>query len=355
MLSEKVSKEVLLKYQTDSGAFPASPNFEHYRYCWLRDGSFIAYALTLAGEETAAQRFFQWVNEVILEHQEKVFAVITLANQGKEIHPDAMLHTRYTLEGREGSEPWGNFQLDGYGTYLWALAEFAKRYPENEVLLESEMPVSITAEYLIRFWHTPCLDCWEETEGIHAATLAAVYAGLKKQISHLNGIQAKQVQRILPAIIEKLEREYLSGSHFIANLNDKKLDASLLWLAVPFAVFPPDHPYITATVDKLEHLLLERGGLKRYKNDTYYGGGAWLPLTAWLGWYYVKLGDRQKARYYLHWVESKTIDGELPEQIVDKKSPHYRYWFERWGEVAKPLLWSHAMHLILKIEYNRMF
>jgi GH15 family glucan-1,4-alpha-glucosidase len=74
-------------------------------------------------------------------------------------------------------------------------------------------------------------------------------------------------------------------------------------------------------------------------------------LTAHLGWYWAELGEWDKARRALLWVE-RAADGQgwLPEQVVigaqrpDQVSP----WTARWGAVAKPLLWSHATYLILR-------
>jgi GH15 family glucan-1,4-alpha-glucosidase len=45
-------------------------------------------------------------------------------------------------------------------------------------------------------------------------------------------------------------------------------------------------------------------------------------------------------------------DGRLPEQVSDHLlSPDLEpVWIERWGPVAAPLLWSHAMFLTLAIE-----
>ena len=43
------SLEVLKQGQDSSGAFVASPSFPTYRYAWLRDGAFCAYALDQVG------------------------------------------------------------------------------------------------------------------------------------------------------------------------------------------------------------------------------------------------------------------------------------------------------------------
>jgi xylan 1,4-beta-xylosidase len=49
-------------------------------------------------------------------------------------------------------------------------------------------------------------------------------------------------------------------------------------------------------------------------------------------------------------------EGHLPEQVADHvQSPHMlRYWRQRWGQTATPLLWSHAMHLVLLDELGRL-
>ena len=95
------------------------------------------------------------------------------------------------------------------------------------------------------------------------------------------------------------------------------------------------------------------GGVYRYKEDVYYGGGEWILLTAWLGWYYAKNNEPQRAQRLLDWIEAcADAEGILPEQVNDHLlAPNeYQPWVKRWGPVATPLLWSHAMYLILSEE-----
>ena len=40
-------------------------------------------------------------------------------------------------------------------------------------------------------------------------------------------------------------------------------------------------------------LRFPNGGVYRYREDVYYGGGEWILLSAWLGWYY-SLSDRNE-------------------------------------------------------------
>jgi isomaltose glucohydrolase len=106
------------------------------------------------------------------------------------------------------------------------------------------------------------------------------------------------------------------------------------------------------TYEKIRTDLL-RGGVYRYLGDTFYGGGEWLILTAWLGWYEARTGRSERAWSRLEWIAAQaTPEGLLPEQVSGRtQDPAYiEEWTKRWGPVATPLLWSHAMYLTLATE-----
>jgi GH15 family glucan-1,4-alpha-glucosidase len=70
------------------------------------------------------------------------------------------------------------------------------------------------------------------------------------------------------------------------------------------------------------------------------------------------MDDMKVARNQLAWLEKQADqEGNLPEQVknhlIDKNS--YRTWVQKWGQSANPLLWSHAMYIILyhEIENSR--
>jgi hypothetical protein len=80
-------------------------------------------------------------------------------------------------------------------------------------------------------------------------------------------------------------------------------------------------------------------------------------LAASLGCVANAQGDPVHAEGLLAWIEASATDnGHLPEQVADDvQSPHMlRYWRQRWGQTATPLLWSHAMHLVLLDDLGRL-
>ena len=60
------SVEVILAGQSPSGGYVACPNFEQYRYAWLRDGCFVADAMREAGEVQSCDRFLDWCGRIVM-------------------------------------------------------------------------------------------------------------------------------------------------------------------------------------------------------------------------------------------------------------------------------------------------
>ncbi len=276
------SVEVIRDGQHESGAYVASPTFSQYAYSWLRDGSFIADAMSRVGEVESAEACFDWV------------ARIVESGNGYD--------ARYTLEGERDPATWPHRQNDGWGLWLWVVREHCARHSRAS---RWESAAEQTAAELERVRYEPCVDWWEEREGVHAATLACIAAGLGDELD------------LSPA--------------------DERLDGSLL--ALPFLGFD--------AVD-VSPLISPGGGVHRHLDDVYYGGGEWLLLTALLG-----LAEPERGRDCLDWIAAHAgADGDLPEQSQDHllHPEQLQSWIDRWGTPASPLLWSHAMFLTLAHE-----
>ncbi len=342
------SLAVIKENQHVSGAFPAATSYSVYRYCWFRDGSFTADALSRIGEVEAATRFHLWCAGVIVNRQEAINDLVRRSHEGAPIAASEMLPTRYTLDGADGVEAWWDYQLDGYGTWLWALVGHLQRHN-----LETDPfgpAIEILVNYLTAFGAEPCFDWWEEHEQErHVSTLASVAAGLQAvteiadpATSTTAGIAAKSLQEMVVASAS-------STGYLTKWLGSDAVDGSLLSSLVPFGVVEPGSDLAEATYAKIVDSLL-RDGVYRYLGDIFYGGGEWIILTAWLGWYEVITGRLALAQERRDWIaQQATAIGDLPEQVsaATQAPQHIERWREKWGTVATPLLWSHAMFLIL--------
>lgn len=348
----KTSIDVILAGQHSSGAFMASPTFPQYRYSWIRDGSFVAYGLDRAGRHTEARRFHRWVAETVLAHRDH--AKTAIANVEADERPGDYLPCRYTLDGQIHDDDWPSFQLDGYGTWIWSLAEHVTLAPRPDELSAAEREaIDLLISYLSTLWPEPCYDCWEEHgDRVHPATLACLHGGLTAA-SRLTGNDAAA------ATANQVRQRVLEASRQLGripkHLNDRThVDASLLWCATPFGMIQPHDPVMVATLDEVERQCVDPdGGVHRYRADTYYGGGAWPLLTAWLGWHYSRIGRVEQAHQALaNAAASADADGLMPEQTATHllDPSHIPEWEQRWGRSAHPLLWTHAMYLVLHAE-----
>lgn len=353
-LQEK-SIHIIRRNQSLDGAYVACPDFEQYRYCWIRDGTFIAYAMDRSGDHQSALAFYRWVHRAILSQAGRIEKVAGLVKAGYVPDHGEMPPTRYTLDGAVSDDEWTNFQLDGYGAWLWGLAEHARMTGSSRVVLEAEASIGATIDYLLHCWQMPNYDCWEEFgDRVHPATLACIWGGLTAINQYLERADVRRTaDAIRDFILHRCTVPYgPSSSRFAKSVGNSSIDASLLWIAVPFGVVEPHHPFVRNTVAEIEQRL-HHSGVHRYPEDTYYGGGEWPLLACWLGWYYCRAGEPGRAEPILKWVESCANEaGEIPEQIsVHVNDPgYYPVWHKRWGPVATPLLWSSAMYLVLHTE-----
>jgi GH15 family glucan-1,4-alpha-glucosidase len=315
-----------------------------------------------AGQHESAGRFYEWVHRVLLGKQGQVQTLLRKKAEGQFIERNEFLNTRYHLNGGDDNAEWGHFQLDGYGTWLWGLVEHAKRTHRPDLLERYRLTVELTVNYLLAFWTYPNFDCWEENpDFIHPSTLACIYGGLLSLGEYEN---RQELKKAAAEVKEFLLRHCVREGHFVKSIRPagngnyeaahQGVDANLLWLTVPFRVFGTEEELMKQTIAKIESDLYQGGGIHRYAEDTYYGGGAWLILTAWYGWVQAEKGDRQAANACLEWVAGQADElGRMPEQVPAAlhSEQAYRQWVKRWGEPALPLLWSHAMFLVL---YNSL-
>ncbi|HUZ41936.1 MAG TPA: glycoside hydrolase family 15 protein [Acidimicrobiales bacterium] len=341
------SVDAILRNQSASGAIVASPDFTQYHFCWLRDGSFSAYALDRAGEHEASARYHAWVNEAIGGISGIIDDVINKMVSGEQLDPSIMPPARFALDGTSVIDDWPNFQIDGYGTWLWSLGQHLIESNQSALPKELRSSVARAARYLATFALSPCYDVWEENgSAVHTSTLASVYGGLTSAAKLLDdpGLDESAL------VVKHRLREAVSNGVYVKSSENSDVDASELWLLTPFqAVVASDRTFVE-TVATIEDRLSLDGGLRRYPTDTYFGSGAWPVLTASLGWHHLNVGSIVQAQRCLDWLTERfDTDGHLGEQFGGERRDlrHYNEWRDRWGPPAVDLTWSHAMYVIL--------
>ncbi|HEY3437096.1 MAG TPA: glycoside hydrolase family 15 protein [Actinotalea sp.] len=357
------SHAVIAGNQDPGGAYPASPTFSAYQgYAWLRDGAFTAEGMSRYGDVASVARFHDWVDRVLTSRADQVAGLVSDARRGKEPPLAAMLPTRFTFDGLNGSDPWWDFQTDGYGMWLWSVVTHARRH--DVPLARWAAGITVAVDYVTAFWDRACYDWWEEhVEARHVSTLAALHGGLEAVLR--TGLLDPTREAAARAASDGARDLALaqgtsagraadaSAPHLTKWLGSVEVDGSLAACVVPFGLVPVRSPLAQATLDAVSRDLDVDGGVHRFRADVFYGGGQWLLLSCLLGWNLAVAGDRDGALRHLRWVLAHaTPTGDLPEQVPDHLlHPESRQeWLDRWGPVATPLLWSHGMLLILADE-----
>lgn len=344
----KTSCQLALRYQAASGAFPASPTFAVYKFCWFRDGSFTAEGLSRQGHRDAAEAFHSWCARLLRDRAAQVEEIAECTSSGRQVPAELLLPARFTLDGHDSHEPWWDFQLDGFGTWLWALAAHLNRHGRDAAAYREA--VAIAVRYLTCLWEQPCYDWWEEhAEQRHISTLASIEAGLSAALSlgvlddELAATAGEVIAGLRATVVARGQRD----GHLVKWLGSTDVDGSLLACLAPFATIGGAAWHTTLAA--VERDLVSNHGVYRFLDDTFYGGGRWPVLAGFLGLAYVRAGRVPDARAVLSWIASTANDdGELPEQVGPLlHAEREAEWIERWGSVATPLLWSHGMYLML--------
>ena len=156
---------------------PARPS-RSTGYCWLRDGAFIADAHEPRRRgRRGADAFFGWCARV-----DRATARDRDRRPGRRGRAAASRSTPAAIPARPATRStartaprtWWDFQLDGYGTWLWALDAARRRVTADASSRTGARSSSTVRLSRRRSWDQPCYDWWEEhAEHRHISTLGA--------------------------------------------------------------------------------------------------------------------------------------------------------------------------------------
>jgi GH15 family glucan-1,4-alpha-glucosidase len=280
-----------------------------YRYCWLRDATFTLYALMLAGYESEAVAWRDWLLRAVAGAPSQL--QILYGPAGERRLPEQILDW---LPGYEGSAPVriGNaasrqFQLDVYGEVMDCLHQ-ARRAGVEDDPISWDLEVALM-DFLEGHWRDPDEGIWEvrgpRREFTHSKVMAWVAADRAVKAVEQFGLDGPADRwRALRAEIhaEVCRRGYDPDRRtFTQSFGAPQLDASLLLMA-PVGFLPATDERVRGTVAAIERHLVRDGFVLRYGEDSHgavdglpVGEGAFLPCTFWLADNFVLQGRTDEA------------------------------------------------------------
>jgi phosphorylase kinase alpha/beta subunit len=265
---------------------------------------------------------YQALLEVLRKHEYKIdWAIVE-----KPRHRWQYIHARFDPETYdEFEEDWGNKQNDAVGALLFKIGDLESKGIKVIRNKDDERILQKLVYYLnsIQYWQDADSGMWEENEEVHASSVGACVAGLKK-ISKVVDVPQVLIQKGEEALNQLLPRE--SGS--------KDTDLALLSLIYPYDVVSDEQR--EQILRNVEDKLVRHRGVIRYADDQYFnrdGEAEWTFGFPWLAIIYKQLNIPDKAALYMR----KTLEvvneaGELPELYYAESDEHNENTPLGWGQ-----------------------
>ena len=317
-----------------------------YAYSWPRDAAFITTALDLLNMNKEAEKFY------------KNFCRNTQNRNG-------MWEQRFYTDGRLASS-WG-YQIDEtasviYGVYNHYLnTKDFKFIKDNFKMLEKA--TKYLEQYIDKILKNEKLDrmsydLWEMHEGISLYSIASIFSSFNAMIDidelmvnefNNNRLKQNEIREQKERLQDKIIKikEYIVNNfydedkkNYRRNLEDDKLDISILGTIYPFNVFSPKEKKIENTIERINMTLRTyTGGYLRFENDHYTQDRPWVITTLWMALYYIEVGKIKEAKECFDFVvNSQSPYGFLAEQVDNSRMEPA--WVIGLG-------WSHAMFVIV--------
>ena len=340
----------------NTGGIIAAPEIDEeltqcgrYAYCWPRDAVFITKALDILHMDKEADKFYS------------NFCKMTQNKNG-------MWEQRFYTDGKL-APCWG-YQIDETASVVYGVYSHYEYTKEEKFLKDNLQMCEKAIEFLKRYirdlfdntgkYHVS-YDLWEMFEGTHLYSLASIFSAfeamkniynvLGKNISDFENNRLKE-EKINKSIeeISKLQIEiktYIEQNlydnnrkTYVRNLEDKKIDVSILGAVVPFKVFSPKEKKILNTIENINLTLRTyTGGYQRFEYDHYRNGAPWVIANLWMTLYYLENGEKKKAKETFDFVIQTTGKHSFLGEQIDNSTLKPN-WVIGLG-------WSHAMFIIV--------
>ncbi len=337
-----------------------------YAYCWPRDAAFITKALDTLGMEKETEKFY------------KNFCKNTQSKSG-------MWEQRFYTDGKL-APCWG-YQIDETASVVHGVYDhyektknekflkdtlkmcekaihFLQRYIAQIMDIKEEKDIvkkELEEEYKDKLAKIPVsYDIWEMHEGINLYSIASIFGAyqamfkiyeiIEKDKENLNSrlkqesinknkeIMQKQLEIMKKYVLDNLYDN--EAKTFVRNIEDRKMDVSIIGAVIPFNMFSPKEKKILNTVEKINLTLRTyTGGYKRFEGDHYRNGNPWTITTLWMALYYIEIKKYKEAKECLNFVVSSSTEHGFISEQVDNNTMK--------SDWVIGLGWAHAMFILL--------
>jgi GH15 family glucan-1,4-alpha-glucosidase len=323
---EMVSRSALtLKLLTSqkTGAMVASPTFGlpeeiggqrnwDYRYCWIRDASFLTYAMLRLGHTGEARAFMNWIEARCEELNPDGSLQVLYGIDGRhDVPEESLLH----LDGYRGSRPVrignaavGQLQLDIYGELMDSVYLYNKYGEPISYSLWRNM--ARLTDWVCRHWHEADEGIWEVRGGrqefLHSRLMCWVALDRAIRIVRDRSFPGAFTEwlRARDAIYQDIIDNFWDRERkaFVQYKGSREVGASVLLMPLMKFLGPRD-PLWLSTLEAVERELVDDSLVYRYKiGDSPVDGiqgreGTFSMCSFWFVECISRSGDLEKARF----------------------------------------------------------
>ena len=290
-------------------SLPEDPGGERnwdYRYSWIRDSTFMLWALYSLGFAQEAADYYYFIEDVASRDDLQVLYGI---GGEREIEEHELEH----LEGYESSKPVriGNGAYDQNQHDVWGalLDSFYIHTKNRDQLLESSWPILVRqVERAIAHWREPDRGIWEvrgePKHFVSSKVFCWVACDRGARLARLrNDTERTEAWR---AAADEIHADVLANGldpatgRFVQYYGGTALDAALLLIPL-FRFLPVDDERVRNTIDGIAEELTQDGLVLRYRveetDDGLQGNeGTFAICSFWLVSALVDIGELERAR-----------------------------------------------------------
>lgn len=279
-----------------------------YRFCWIRDASMVIKVLSHLGHRSAAQRYLQFIIDLIPDKDEKLQIMygINKEKQLTEISLDHLSGYQNSKPVRIGNAAYMQKQNDIYGILMDVINQQFEKFTVDIEKTEELWTITKGIVWVVeKHWHEPDKGIWEfRTEDRHF-TFSKVLCWVAvdraiKVAQKLDKFRKINKWKLLEAEIKNdILRQAWNDDvkAFTQSYGSKYLDASVLLMENYGFIEAKDPKYIS-TVLAIEKELSYDGLMYRYKNEDDFGlpSSSFTICTFWFINSLYKIGEQRKAK-----------------------------------------------------------
>ncbi|WP_025741635.1 glycoside hydrolase family 15 protein [Aquimarina pacifica] len=279
-----------------------------YRFCWIRDASMVIKVISNLGHKRLAQRFLQFIIDIIPDKDEKIQIMYGINGEKKltEKTLDHLKGYKNSSPVRIGNAAYHQKQNDIYGILMNVIYQQFVKFDSNLDNSENLWTISKSIVHIVNVnWEKPDKGIWEfRTEERHftfskllcwVAVDRAIKIGELINKTKNNPRWIKLRDRIYNDIYENAWNDDIKA--YTQSYGSSDLDASTL-LMESYGFIKPHDPRFISTVKATEKELCNDGLMYRYKNKDDFGlpSSSFTICSFWFINSLHKIGEEEKAR-----------------------------------------------------------